>query len=572
MSWIASQVPVRVPDRRNFLLQSGWGADVVSISDSVTGDVKPALLVLMGAVVLLYLIACANTTHLFLARSTARQKEIAIRAAIGADRWQLIRFVLLEAMLLSTIAGIVGALIAYWSTKLIPGIVPESLPRISEISLSGTVCLFVLIVSVCTGLILGIIPALRLSISDLQQALKVKTVSSEKSVHRLRNALVITEVALTVVLATGAGLLGKSFQHLVQVNPGFQTQDRMTFTVSLPRAQYPEDAQKNAFFEELLGRIRVLPGVKAAGANASLPMQGENWTATFEIRNRDQSIGPPPGFEYRPITADYFRAMGIPVLRGRGFNEKDRADSPRVAVIDQKLADRFWPGQDPIGKQIGFSNSTVDWAEVIGVVGHVKNSNLETDGLEQVYLPNSQNVERTLSIVIYATGNPSALVDGIRRQVKALDPNLPLYQIGSMDQVVSRATAQSRFNTLLFALFAFMALALVSVGIYGVISYSVTQRKKEIGIRMALGAQPQSVLGMIVGQSMRVSLVGMMVGILLSMALSRFLSSLLFQMSAIDPAVYFGTVVVALLVALVACSFPARRAAYLDPLLSLREE
>lgn len=572
MSWIAAQVPERVPDRRTFLLQSGWGADVVPLTESIVGDVKPALLVLMGAVALLYFIACANTVNLFLARSTGRQKEIAIRAAIGADRSQLIRFILIEALLLSFAGGFGGVLLARWSTSLIPAIVPESLPRMNEIGLNGSVLFFVMAVSVVTGLFLGLIPALRLSISDLQQTLKVKsTGSSEKSVHRLRNALVITEVALTVVLATGAALLTKSFQQLVQVNPGFQTQDRTTLTLSLPRTQYPEDPQRIAFFQEMLGQIRTLPGVIAAGANASLPMQGENWTASFDIQGRDRSSGPPPGLEYRPVTTDYFRSMGIPVLRGREFNERDSAISPRVAVVDEKLAQRFWPEQDPIGKRIEFSGAE-EWHEIVGVVGHVKNSNLETDGLEQVYLPHGQTPEPTMSIVVHATTSPSILIDGIRTTVGKLDPNLPLYQIGSMDQVVSVATAQSRFNTLLFAAFAIMALALAAVGIYGVISYSVNQRRKEIGIRMALGARPQNVLAMIVKQSMRVSFAGMILGVILSIALSRFLSSLLFQIQATDPAIYAGTTFVALLVALVACSLPARRAAHLDPLISLREE
>jgi len=574
MSWIAAQVPERVPDRRDFLLKSGWGADVVPLNEAVTGSVRSALLVLLGAVALLYLIACANTVNLFLARSTARQREIAIRAAIGAGRSQLFRFILVEAFQLSFAGGVGGALVAYWCTRFIPRIVPESLPRMNEIHLNVIVLLFVVGISVLTGLLLGLVPAFRFSVSDLQHTLKAKgTGASDKSVHRLRNTLVIAEVALTVVLATGAALLAKSFQQLIQVSPGFQTQQRIALTLSLPMAQYTEDSQRISFFQELLSQIRTMNGVIAAGANASLPIQGENWTATFEIRGRDTSSGePPPGFEYRPVTSDYFRAMGIPILHGREFNERDNATSSKVAVIDEKLAARYWPGQDPIGKQIGFSDSSVEWREIVGVVDHVKNTNLETEGLPQVYFPYSQSAESTMTIVVYSSGNRSDIIEGIRERVHELDRDLPLYQIKSLDQVISGAMAQSRFNTFLFVVFAFMALALVATGIYGVISYSVIQRRKEIGIRMALGAQPQNVLTMIVKQSMRISFAGMILGVTLSFAFSRFLSSLLFRIEATDPWIYTGTTFVALFVALIACTLPARRAARLDPLISLREE
>jgi putative ABC transport system permease protein len=576
MNHIAANSIGRVPDRRNFLVNAGWGALVVSLGESIIGEVKPALLVSMGAVLLLLLIGSANVANLILARAGSREKEIAIRAALGADRITIIRLIFFESFLLAIVGGVIGLLMAYGITSVLPAIAPEKLPRVAEISIDRSVLFFTMIVSGFTGVFIGIVPAFRMSGIAPFQSLKLEgTSTAPKSIHRFRNILVMTEIALALMLATGAALLARSFHHLISVNPGFQTENRLTFTLSLPATQYSEDQRIVTFYRDLLQQIDNLPGVLAAGANASLPIAGENWTATFMIDGVPLRPGEPlPGFEYRMVTPNYFRAIGIPLLSGRDFNIHDIDRSPRVVVIDETLANRFWNNQNPIGKRIGFANSRgkVRWREVVGVVGHVKNAGLKDAGREQIYFPHAQLPQQTMSIVIHSTNDPAQLVSLIRNRVKSLDPNLPIYQISTLNQIVSGSIAQPRFNLLLFALFAAIALSLAAAGIYGVLSYSVIQRRKEIGIRMALGARPQAVLAMIVRQSMMIALSGMLAGIAASMVMSRFLQSLLFQTPPVDPAVYGGAAFFAMFVALIASTFPAKRAARLDPLQILHPE
>ncbi len=575
MNTIAARVIDRVPDRTDFLRNAGWGAIVIPFRESITGEVKPALLVLMGAVSFLLLIGCANVANLILARTGGREKEIAIRAALGADRKSLVRLLFVEALVLAIAGGSIGLLLAYWTTVALPAIAPESLPRVSEIAIDRTVLGFSLIVSVLSGLLIGIVPALRVSLFRPLEHLKLEgTSTAPKSIHRSRDVLVIAEIALALVLATGAALLIKSFQRLTSVDPGFQTENRLTFTLSLPSAQYTEPHRIAGFYRDLMHGMEALPGVRAAGANASLPIAGENWTASFFIEGRQPPPGEPvPSFEYRMITPNYFRAMGIPFRNGRDFSDRDIDTSTRVAIIDQGLADRYWPNQNPIGRRIGFSNSSdkIKWREVIGVVGTVKNSGLEEEAGAQIYFPHSQIPESVMSIVLDTTADPAAMSGLIRDRVKSLDPNLPVYQLTTFDRILSGSIAQPRFNMLLFVLFAATALALAAVGIYGVLSYTVTQRRKEIGIRMALGARPDNVLLMIVRQSMLIAFAGMLTGIAASFALSRYLSALLFRMQPVDPVIYGATAGFAMFIALLASFIPAKRAAGLDPLLSLRE-
>ena len=575
MNSVAANVLVRVPERRDFLSNAGWGAIVIPLRESITGEVEPSLLILMGAVTFLLMIGCANVANLILARTGSREKEIAIRAVLGAGRMSLLRLLFVEALLLAIAGGSMGLLLAYWGITFLPAIAPESLPRLGEITIDRSVLGFSLMVSLATGFLIGIIPALKVSMFRPYQSLKLEGTSTPaKSIHRFRNALVIAEIALAMVLATGAALLTKSFQRLISVDPGFRTEERMTFTLSLPSTQYTEPSRVAGFYRALLQQLESLPGVRSAGANASLPIANHNWTATFSIEGKPRQPGEPAlGFEYRMVTPNYFRAMGIPFRMGRDFSDRDTEDSTRVAIIDENLANRFWKNQNPIGRRIGFSNSSnIRWREVIGVVGHVKNSGLKEEGGEQIYFPHSQLPESVMSIVLHTSEDPAALTGLIRNRVKLLDPSLPIYQTTTMDQILSGSIAQPRFSMLLFVLFAATALALAAVGIYGVLSYTVTQRRKEIGIRMALGARPEKVLLMILRQSMLLSAAGMIAGTAASLALSRFLQSLLFKMPSVDAAVYASTAAFAMLIALFASSIPARRAAKLDPLRTLRDE
>ena len=574
MDQIAASVLVRVPDRRQFLTNAGWGALVIPFRESIVGEVEPALLVLMGAVTFLLLIGCANVANLILARSGGREKEIAIRAVMGANRLNLVRMLFVESLMIALIGGAIGVLLAYWTVTTLPSIAPENLPRLAEIAIDRSVLIYSFAVSLLTGLMIGIVPAFRMSMSQPYQSLKLEgTATPAKSIHRFRNLLVVAEIALALMLATGAGLLTKSFQRLVSVDPGFETENRLTFTLSLPPAIYKENERIVAFYQSLFQQIRSLPGVDATGANASMPFVGHNWTATFMIEGRQLQPGEPqPGFEYRPVSTQYFRAMGIPFLEGRDFQDRDTNNAARVAIIDEKLAKRFWKNQSPIGKRIAFSNpyGNIRWREVIGVVGHVKNSSLKEEGGEQIYFPHSQFAELEMTMVVHTLEDPAKLTGLIRNRIKSLDPNLPMFQIRTMDKILSGSIAQPKFNMLLFIIFAATALALAGIGIYGILSYSVTQRRKEIGIRMALGAQPQNVLLMVVRQSMILAAAGTLVGVVTSILLSRFLRSLLFSMEPIDSAVYATAITIALVIALAASSIPAQRASKLDPLDTLR--
>jgi putative ABC transport system permease protein len=576
MNAIAANVIVRVPDRRDFLTDAGWGSVVVPLHESLVGEVETALVVLMAAVTFLLLIGCANVVNLILARAGTREKEIAIRAVLGAGRTSVIRMLFVEAMLLAVAGGTIGILLAYGATILLPVLAPETLPRLHEINVDGSVLIYSLIVSMGTGVLIGLVPALRISMFRPYQSLKVEGTSSPaKSVHRFRSALVIAEIALALILATGAGLLAKSFKNLISVDPGFHAENRLVFTISLPSTQYAESPPIANFYQTLLQQIQSLPGVHSAGANVSLPMAEHNQTATFTVEGAVLRPGEPqPGFEYRVITPNYFRAMGIPFLSGRDFSLSDTLDSTRVAIIDEKLANRYWKRQNPIGRRIGFSNSsgTVRWRQVVGVVKHVKNAGLNEEGIEQIYFPHAQIPEPMMTVVIHSAKNPGGLISAIRHHVKSLDSNLPIYQIGTMDQIISRSIAQPRFNMMLFVLFAATALALAAVGIYGVLSYSVTERRKEIGIRMALGARPENVLLQIIRQSMTISFIGVCLGIAASMILSRFLQSLLFRMQPLDPGMYAITALSAMVIALLASTVPAKRAASVDPLHTLRGE
>ena len=572
MSTIAARVIERVPDRRDFLLSSGWDAEAVTLRESLFGEVRPTLLLLMCATGFLLLLACANIANLVMTRNMERSREVAIRVALGAGRTQLMSMFLSESIVLSLCGGLLGLLLAYVSFGLIRIFSPQDVPRIMETSLDWTVLTFAAGASLISGLLFGLTPLRMTQKTDLSNSLKEGShASAGKPVQRFRKFLVFSEVAIALILFAGAILFARSFMNLLNQNAGFHADQRITFGITLPQSQYPEAHQRIQRFNEIQEKIRQIPGVMNVGANAVLPMAGENWTATFEIQGYTPSSAEPPlSFEYRIITADYVRAMGIPLLRGRDFNSSDTRDAKRVVLIDEKLAKKYWPNQDPIGRYIGFDSPR--WREVIGVVGHVRNVSLSQEGLGQVYMPFTQMTDSTMYFVIHTQRDPASMLPEVRRHISSMDRALPLYRIQTMDQLTSKAVAKPRFQVLLLGSFALVALLLAAVGIYGVVSYSVNQRRNEIGVRMALGATHSMILLHVIQTSMVPVVLGAIAGVLGSMALNRLIQGLLYGISAINFVVLGAAAILILLTALAATFLPARRAARTDAAVVLRSE
>jgi len=572
MSTIAAGVIERVLDRRDFLLSSGWDAEAVSLRESLFGEVRPTLLLLMCATGFLLLLACANIANLVMTRNMERSREVAIRVALGAGRSQLMSMFLSESIVLSVCGGLLGLVLAYASFGLIRIFSPQDVPRIMETSLDWTVLAFAAASSLISGLLFGLTPLRMTKKVDLSNSLKEGShASAGKPVQRFRNFLVFSEVAIALILFAGAILFARSFVNLLNQNSGFHTDQRIAFGITLPQSQYPEAHQRIQRFAEMQEKIRQIPGVINVGANGSLPMTGENWTATFEIQGYTPSSAEPPlSFEYRIITPDYVRAMGIPLLRGRDFNFSDTRDSKRVALIDEKLAKKYWPDQDPIGQNIGFDSRR--WFEVIGIVGHVRNVSYSQEGLGQVYVPYPQNAADTMYFVIHTQQDPALMLPEIRQQIRSIDRTLPLYRIQTMDQLASKAVAKPRFQVLLLGSFAVLALLLAAVGIYGVVSYSVNQRRNEIGVRMALGATHSMILLHVIQTSMVPVVLGAIAGVLGSVALNRLIQGLLFGISAINMVVLGAASFLILIIALAATLLPARRAAQTDAAVVLRSE
>ena len=555
---------------------AGWSVDVFPMQQYEVRDIKPALLILLGAVALVLLIACANVANLLLARATARQKEIAIRTALGASRWRVVRQLLTESVLLALAGGIVGLLLALWGTDLLLALAPDDLPRVKDVALDGRVIAFTMLVTLLTGVIFGLVPALQASRPNLNETLKEGGRGSTGGHHRVRGSLVVTEVALALMLLVGAGLLIRSFYRLQQVDPGFNTKNAMAVTISLPGKKYPQPEQLTGFYNQLIERVSALPGVLSVGASQTLPVQGD-YLLGFNIQGRPAD---PPGFDkstnYYAVTADYFKAMGIPLVRGRVFTDQDRKDSPRVAVINAEMAKTYFPDEDPIGKGINVTNGPETFREIVGIVGDVKQYGPARPTTLQTYEPFLQNPFSGMTLVVRAENNPTALTSAIRTQVRAIDKDQPIARTRPLEQIVSESVAKQRFAMLLLGTFGAVALVLAAVGLYGVMSYAVTQRTHELGIRMALGARTGDVLKLVVSQGMTLALVGVGIGLggafLLAFVLSRFMSSLLFGIGATDPLTFAGISVLLVGVALGACLVPARRAIKVDPMIALRYE
>ncbi|HET9533498.1 MAG TPA: ABC transporter permease [Blastocatellia bacterium] len=577
---------------------TGMGLKAIPLRQQATGDLRRALLVLLGAIGFVLLIACANVANLLLARATARQKEIAVRSALGASRGRIVRQLLTESLLLSFMGGGLGLLLALWGVDLLAA-VPYNTPsymapyRVAteQIGLNVEVLGFTFLLSLLTGLFFGLAPALGASKPDLNEALKengASRVAPGWLRNRLRGALVSAEIALSLVLLIAAGLMIKSFSRLMEVDPGFKPENVMTAEISLPRSNYVNDQQVAAFYQEVLERVRALPGVPAAGATSFLPLSGTNQGSDFFIEGQPP---PPPDKKnqtyFRSISPDYFQVMSIEMIEGRAFTERDHKDGQRVAIINESMARRYWPGESPLGKRLALSLEALRFPapnrppvfdipaamrEVVGVVRDVRHAGLSAEAEPEMFIPFMQRPAREMTLVVRASDDPAALGSLLRREVLAVDKNQPVANIATMPQLLSDSVAGPRFNFLLLAVFAAVALLLAAIGVYGVISYAVTQRTREIGLRMALGAEPRDVLRLIIFQGMALTLIGLAIGLGAALALTRVMSSLLFGVSATDPAVFLLITLLLAVGALAACYLPARRATRVDPMIALRYE
>ena len=552
---------------------AGWGALVVPLRDDLVGDVRPLLLVLLGAVGFVLLIACANVGNLMLARTLARRREIAVRAALGASRRRLLGQLIVESLLLSVAGGALGLALASFGLPPLVALLADRLPRAAEIRLSVPVLAFTTLVSAVTGVLAGIAPAWSAMRADLALALQQGgTRGGTEAGRRARGLLVVAEVALALVLLTGAGLLVRSLWLLNRVDPGFDPRGVVRVAVMLPEARYGDGGKRTAFFHALLERTRALPGVEAVGATTSLPLNGaSNWPVALEGRPAPP-VSQQPNVMAQVVAGDYFRALRVPLKRGRLFDAHDDADAPGVVIVSEAMARRFWPGEDAIGKRLTTAFFPEKTREVVGIVGNVKLRGLEVqEPVSAMYVPLEQIPAPGMELVI-RTRTPGATLTAATAAVRAIDPEQPVIQSGLLDEVVAASLSQQRFGVQLLGGFAALALVLAAVGIASVLAYSVRRRRREIGIRIALGARMETVLGMIVLQGMRTTLVGVAIGLVGALALARLLRALLYGIGPADPATLAAVVLVLCLVALAACLVPALRAGRIDPLRVLRED
>ena len=566
---IAKQLAEQYPDTNK-----GWSVFVQRLQDYTVRDVRVVLYTLLGAVGCVLLIACANIANLLLARAAARHREISIRSALGASRGRLVAQLLTESVVLSVCGGLAGLLIARWGLDVLVALAPTTLPRASDIGLNGGVLIFSLALSLLTGLLFGIAPALLASRGDVNESLKQGARGSTEggARGRLRSALVVVEVMLALMLLGGAGLLGRSFMQLSQVDPGFTPENATVLRLSLPNGKYPEPEQQAAFATALLERVRVLPGVQAAGLGQSVPLVSD-WSFGFTIDGRPP-IAPSdvPNTNYYAVTPDYFRAMGIRLIRGRVFNQYDDAKAPRVAVINETLARQFFPNEDPIGKRITITNGPEAWREIVGIVGDIRQSGAGKPTMAQTYEPFAQNPFNSLCVVVRTNGSTAAMLGSLRPAVYAVDKDQPIGAIRPLEELVAESIARQRFAMVLLAVFSSIALVIAAVGIYGVMAYTVAQRTGEFGIRMALGAQQRDVLRLVAIQGGKLIGLGIVSGLVATLAASRALRSVLYNTSAQDPLTLSLITLLLAIVAGAACLIPARRATLVNPIEALRAE
>ena len=567
---------------------------LVSVKEQLVAELRPALFVLLGAVAFVLLIACANVANLLLARASSRQKELAIRAALGAGRWRLVRQLLTESAILALAGGLLGLGLAYSSVRALPAMVPVNTPRMDEVSLNPEVLAFTLGVSLLTGLFFGLAPVWHIAKADLRESLNEngRGASASGASRRVRATLVVSQLATAVLLLVGAGLLIRSFSRLIGVSPGFQTQHLLTLELSLPDKAYPDGAPVQNFYSRLMARVSALPGIQSAGAVSQMPFTDSYTSGSVFFADaalpgipRLPEVGNLPYMEIdqRSATPGYFQTLQIPLIRGRLPNEADGPSAPLVAVVDADFAHRFWPHGDAIGKRVAVDMipdakpPVPRWRTIVGVVGHVKHYGLDVQGREQIYLPHRQPLygvyaPRDMTLAVSTSLSPASVTSAIRAQVFALDKELPLYNITTMDKLVSNSVAQPRLNLLLLVAFAVLALALAAVGVYAVVAYAVTQRTHEFGIRLALGAVPPDVFKQVLLEGGRLAALGLALGLTAALALTRLMASLLFGVASTDPLTLGMAAALLLFVVLAACYIPALRATRVNPIVALRCE
>jgi putative ABC transport system permease protein len=574
MSAIAARLAQQYPEKI-----AGHGVKLERLTNVIVGDISLALFVLLGAVGFVLLIACANLANLMLARVGARQKEIAVRTALGASRLRIVRQLLTESVLLAVSGGAAGLLLATWVVSWVVSLSPDTIPRVNEISVDPRVAGFTLLISVATGVLFGLAPALQVSRPDLTDALKEsgRTTAGLRR-NRLRSALVVSEVALSLVLLVGAGLMIRSFAKLNQVDAGFNPARVLTLGVTLLPIKYPGDEQVAQVYSQILERAATAPGVVSAGAISELPLSGSATSDYFTIEGRPAiAKEAEPLTEYRVVTPRYFESMGIPFLSGRDFVDSDTRQSPNVVVINEVFARRHFAGENPLGHRLKLQGQERDPFLIVGVVGNVRDIGLDEQPRPEAFVPFlqdplSQTYQRSLTIVARTKSDPRGVTGSLRAALTSIDKSLPVYAIKPMTEYLQDSLARRRFNLILLSVFGGVALTLAAIGIYGVISYGVTQRTHEMGIRMALGAQPRDVLKLIIRQAMLLALGGVAIGLLASLALTRLMKSLLFDVGVKDPLTFAVIALLMSLIALIACLIPARRATKVDPLVALRYE
>jgi putative ABC transport system permease protein len=573
MSAFAEQLKREYPD--NYGAQ--WTLLVTSLLEEGTSAIRPALYILLGAVGFVLLIACGNVANLFLARAAARAKEVAVRSALGAEWWQLVRQLLTESVVVSVVGGIVGLALSWLALRALVAFNPTNLPRVQDIRIDPAVLVFTFALSIVTGLVFGLAPALQAVRTNLQATLKEggRTLGGSSG-HKVRRALVVAETALALTLLAGAGLLIRSFARIQGIDPGFQAERVLTFNLSLPNTKYPSDTQRIAFFEQLLPRLAAVPGVEAIGTTSNVPFGG-NWsTGSFSVEGYQAPQGQPgPWGDIRVVSTGFFETLRVPVRAGRTFTPQDRAGSPRVVVVDEGLVRRYWPNENAIGKRITFgdaADSTAEWREIVGVVGYTKHEGLDAESRVQVYMPLLQEGLPFSDVVVRTRGDPEMMVSALRAKVQEMDRDLPLSRVSTVERLISESFGQRRFSMFLLGLFAALALVLASIGIYGVMSYSVAQRSHEMGLRMALGAARGTVVKLILSQGMSLVALGVGIGLVGAFALTRVLRTQLFGVQPTDPVTYVLVTLLLTVVAVIATLGPALRATRVDPIVALRQE
>ena len=574
MDQIASRLSASHP-----ATNAGAGINLVPMQEYLLGGIRTSLLVLVAAVAFVLLIACANVANLLLGRAASRQKEIAIRTAMGASRWRIIRQLLIESMMLSILGAAAGLLLALWGVNLLVQLGPDNIARLKQVRVDSSVLAFTFAVSLLTGIIFGLAPAVHASRLNINESLKEggRGVEGGPAQRRLRNLLVVAEVTLAIVLLAGAGLLVRSFVGLMNVDPGFAVENVLTMRISLPRVRYKEDDQVRAFYDQALDRIRALPGVEAAAKVNFAPMSSTTFYLSFAIEGRTAASAQEQSeAQYRSASVDYFRLMRIPLRRGRGFTEADGPNAAGVAVINEAMARQFWPGEEPLGKRISlrsnFGEAEPEWREIVGVIADIRHFGLAAEPRPEMYVPEAQQPSGSATLLLRASSDPQPLAGLVKAEIAAIDKDLPVSSIATLEENTSRSIARPRFIMLLLATFASIALLLAAVGIYGVVSYSVSQRTREIGIRMALGAERSDIIRLVIMQGMMPAGLGVVAGLVAAFGLTRLMESLLFGVSAADPLTFAGVPVILTGVALAACFVPARRATRVNPMVALRHE